>query len=356
MNSSTSSPPLAATNNQPPRPRVLLVEDNEMGRQMVRTMLEHLQVQVIEAVNGADALAKAAVDNFALVLMDIQMPVMDGIAAATAIRLLEQPNANTPIIAMTAYIVEEVEQQFAQAGFNSCISKPIELNTLCTQLQLWLPDLPAPYANENVPLDNHTFLQKAMPHIDVVAALNRISGNCKLYRNLLKKFNNQFAHSASQLQQEIEEKNFPAARFIVHNLKGAAASLGAIDLQHCADDLERQLANEQQPVALTCTLAELEQFIQLIQELPADSDPVQDTHTNKQLGSSAELHALLAELRVPLHRLQIKHVRQALAQLEQKQWPELFSAQLQQLVDLVDNYQFSPAGELLEVLLAASAE
>jgi len=357
MNSSASSLPRAlATNMIPPR-RILLVEDNEMGRQIVRIMLEHLQLQVVEAVDGAEALAKVTAENFDLVLMDIQMPVMDGIAAAKAIHMLAQPKASIPIIAMTAYMETEIEQQFTQAGFNSCISKPIELDTLGLQLQRWLPNLPIPLTIENISLDNRTVLQQALPRVDITAALGRCGGNSQLYRNLLKKFNIQFSNSASQLQQEIVTQKYQSARFIVHNLKGTAATLGAVDLQRCADDLEHQLANEQQPDALNATLVELHRFLNLIKALPVEDDLVnKEGAGEQQCGNCAELRSILLALRTPLAKLQIKHLKQPRAQLAQKQWPEFLTAQVQQLVEQMDSYQFSPASELVEDILSTSSE
>lgn len=358
MNSSASSPPpVLATDHLLPPGRILLVEDNEMGRQMVRTLLEHLHLDVVEAVDGADALAQVTAGNFDLVLMDIQMPVMDGIAAAKAIRKLEQQHkASVPIIAMTAYVETDGEYQLAQAGFNDCVTKPIELDTLCLSLRRWLPNLSILPALINIPLDHHTALQQALPKINVSAALSRSGGNVSLYRNLLKKFNKQFATSASQILQEIEAQNDRSACFIVHDLKGAAAALGAADLQICANDLEQQLTHHQKPVALNDTLVELQRFLKLIQVLPEQEVLAGNAVSGEHQGNCSELHSILLELRAPLAKLKIKQVNLLRAQLEQKQWPHFLAAQVHQLIQEIDNYHFSPAGELLETILVASSE
>ncbi|MDY0191872.1 MAG: response regulator [Desulfuromonas sp.] len=249
------------------------MEDNEMGRQMVRTLLEHLHLQVIEAVDGADALAKIAAADFALVLMDIQMPVMDGITAAKAIRRLEQPQkANVPIIAMTAYMEIEIEQQFDSASFNGCVSKPIELEKLYHQLQRFLPDLSQATSVAPVCEDNCSALRHALPQINVTAALRRSGNDVELYRNLLQKFYVQFSPSSNKLQHKIDTQDYRAARFIAHDLKGAAGTLGAEEMQQCANELEQQLANEQPPAALAATQLALQNFLALIQALDSGEE------------------------------------------------------------------------------------
>jgi CheY-like chemotaxis protein len=125
-------------NNQ--QTRILIADDNDMGREMLRAMLENAGIRVCEAKNGLEAVDMVDAEEFDLVLMDIQMPVLDGRSAARAIRALGKDYSdNLPIIAMTAHFFNEFRSESLAAGMNSHISKPIELEVLYAELRLWLP-------------------------------------------------------------------------------------------------------------------------------------------------------------------------------------------------------------------------
>lgn len=119
--------------------RVLLVEDNEINQEIARSILENLGLVVTTADNGAEALEALEEDIYDGVLMDIQMPVMDGLMAARAIRKLEDRlTREVPIIAMTAHAMREDKEKSLQAGMNDHITKPIDVNKLQRKLCRWL--------------------------------------------------------------------------------------------------------------------------------------------------------------------------------------------------------------------------
>lgn len=125
-------------NNQ--QASILIADDNDMGRQVLRAMLENVGVRVCEAKNGLEAVDRVDAEEFDLVLMDIQMPVLDGRSAARAIRALGKSYSdNLPIIAMTAHFFNEFRIESLAAGMNSHIAKPVEVEALYAELQRWLP-------------------------------------------------------------------------------------------------------------------------------------------------------------------------------------------------------------------------
>jgi len=131
---------LAVAPSHPPRPRrILLAEDNTMNQQLVRRLLEPRGYEVVVVENGAEAVAAVQKEPFDLILMDLQMPVMDGIAAAQTIRNLESSRtARTPILALTAHALPEDQERCLAAGMDGYISKPIQARQLIDTVEAFL--------------------------------------------------------------------------------------------------------------------------------------------------------------------------------------------------------------------------
>lgn len=117
--------------------RILLAEDNLPSRELVREILETLGYQVIEACDGGEALDKVRGNEPDLVLMDIQMPVMDGFAVLSQLRK-EYRFLKLPVIALTAYAMEGDREKILEAGFDGYATKPINAATLSCEIQRWL--------------------------------------------------------------------------------------------------------------------------------------------------------------------------------------------------------------------------
>ena len=124
------------------RPRVLLVEDNEVNQLISKAMLEHLDCEVILACNGAEAITAFSSRPVDLILMDCNMPVMDGFEATQRIRALEQQENSqpVPIVALTAHAFEHIKQQCFDAGMDEHLSKPFDQAQLGQLLQKFLVD------------------------------------------------------------------------------------------------------------------------------------------------------------------------------------------------------------------------
>jgi CheY-like chemotaxis protein len=120
-----------------PRLRILIVDDLAANRELISTMLGPFDIELVEAGDGIEAVAAADDSRFDLILMDLQMPRMDGLAATRAIRAHSRRNRATPILAFTANVLPEHISACRQAGLNDHIGKPIVVDELLDKIQQW---------------------------------------------------------------------------------------------------------------------------------------------------------------------------------------------------------------------------
>jgi signal transduction histidine kinase/DNA-binding response OmpR family regulator/HPt (histidine-containing phosphotransfer) domain-containing protein len=254
--------------------RVLLVEDNELNREVALGLLEDAHLSIDIAENGRDAVEKVAEHNYDLVLMDMQMPVMDGLAATRAIRL-KPPFQALPIIAMTANVMESDREKCTEAGMNDHLAKPIDPEALFACLLRWIKPRAgvAAVADVGKTLTPTTIEPSVQPSetaafeisgIDTKSALRRTGGNPKRYEMLLRKF----AESAAveEIRDALAKGDMATAARAAHSLKGAAANLGATAVAETAAKVEKEIqTGETTPPALDGMAASLRTTVQAIQ-------------------------------------------------------------------------------------------
>jgi CheY-like chemotaxis protein len=248
--------------------RILLVEDNAINQQVAREFLERSGLQVAVAENGQLALDALQQQTFDAVLMDLQMPVMDGIEASRQIRLDERYR-ELPIIAMTAAVLKKDRDACLAAGMNDHVAKPIQPDELRAALIKYIKPVPraqqefvsAPTMAEQVPN------AVELPGFALRDVLELLDGNQVRLKELLLQFAAQFEDAARETASLIREGQRQEAAGYLHQLKGAAANLGAMALRHAVAVLEDQLKSgakpEGQPAfeqALAATLATIASF------------------------------------------------------------------------------------------------
>ncbi len=210
--------------------RLLLVEDNEINRYLATALLTDMGAAVEHAVNGLEGVTRATSEPFDLVLMDIQMPELDGLTATEQIRscgFLE-----LPIIAMTAHAMSGDREISLAAGMNDHLTKPINPDKLAEILVRWLPQPVQPE-------EHH--LPDQLPPFDLPAALVRTNGNPRLLRKLLLNFHENYGNAVVELQRLLDEKRYEEAQRLTHSLRGVAGTLEARELAMAATSVELAL-------------------------------------------------------------------------------------------------------------------
>ncbi len=264
--------------------RVLLVEDNEINQQVAQEILQGAGLIVTVANNGQEGFDAATKNEYDIILMDIQMPVMDGYEATRKIRELQlkaqssklkaetdsemsasnlQPLTSIiPIIAMTAHAMAGDEQKSLDAGMNGHVTKPIDPEKLFAALLKWIKPvaeraavsqgLPAPGGPPPIDPpgeDNQTVLDEddlpeSLPEFDIAAGLQRLMGNKRLYRKLLVNFGTQYTETANEIRAALDANDFEQVHSLVHNLKGLAGNLEAGDLQAATVEMEKTVKGQ----------------------------------------------------------------------------------------------------------------
>ena len=229
--------------------RVLLVEDNEINQQVATEILAAAGVVVTVASNGQEAVEAVGKDRYDAVLMDVQMPVLDGHAATRLIRS-DGRFRDLPIIAMTAHAMAGDQEKSAAAGMNDHVTKPIDPDKLFATLAWWLapgkagaalPTASIPEAAAPVPppATAHAPFPPAVDGFDLGAGLRRLQGNEALYRKLLLSFADKYAPAAKNLRRLLDGGAYAEAHHLIHDVKGLAGNLAALRLQAASAELER---------------------------------------------------------------------------------------------------------------------
>ncbi len=232
--------------------RALLVEDNQINQLVAQEMLQSLGLQVSIASSGEEAVKMVQAGQFEVVLMDIQMPGMDGYQATALIR--SDPRftyARLPIIAITAHALAEDREKVLDAGLNDYVSKPIDMSQLANVLLTWLPR-PAALSAQPDNLERATTENWAAPSeilaalgsINMESALARLGGKQELYLRLLIMFRDNHAETAQAIRAALQNADLLLARRLAHTLKGVAATIGANQLSAAAKNLETAIAQE----------------------------------------------------------------------------------------------------------------
>lgn len=223
--------------------RLLLVEDNRTNQEVAVAILTQMGLQVDVAGNGQEALERLEQHDYDLVLMDVHMPVMNGLDASRAIRAGRWGN-RLPIVALTAAAFPEDRRQVAAAGMNDFLSKPIDPQRLGVTLLRWLSERDGPddLASGSEPTARaEPALPEAMENFDLPAVLERFSGDRAILARVMQAFVDDFRDWESKAGEALASGDLARLKSLAHSLKGGAGGVGASQTEQAARTLDGAL-------------------------------------------------------------------------------------------------------------------
>ncbi|MBF0126984.1 MAG: response regulator, partial [Magnetococcales bacterium] len=253
--------------------RLLLAEDNEINQQVARELLEQVGIEVVIVNNGQEAVDRVVKEHFDVILMDLQMPIMDGLTATRRIRR-DRCAAEVPIIAMTANAMNGDREKCLDAGMNDHIAKPVEPDEMYTTLAKWLPSRSGlifqPAVSSSAGRGPGQQLPvPPLPGVDQAKGLRNVGGNTTLYRNILLKFTRNQGGTCLEMERCLASGDLVALEHLAHALKGVSATLGILKLADLAGRIEKQTrfseGSWELPALIVTTANELARIVSTIE-------------------------------------------------------------------------------------------
>ena len=345
--------------------KILLVEDNLMNQELAVSLLNSVGLTTMIANNGKEALELLKPDSFDLVLMDLQMPVMDGLTATKEIRAKEEDYfKKVPILAMSARAFQKDKEECYDAGMNSYIVKPIDPTLLYEDLAKYLPiaaEGAVPQNKTVIAEDNQLSEDEAnfvaqfskVRNFDAAAGLYHANSNKNIYMRILHGFVRDYSGNNFELRKLIETAKFEEATRITHTIKGLCGIIGSSHVQSLGAKVEATLSQKQQNFEeYNVFEAALHDLIEDLNVVLNDLDTEQTQPVQKKEDPQAveKLKNAIADLKGALDSCSSTQCKRILDTLEGIAFAKDVDALLQKIVNQVDDYEFSEATETLAEL------
>jgi two-component system sensor histidine kinase/response regulator len=282
--------------------RILLVEDNELNQEVATELLRDAGFVVDLAENGQIALNKIRVIDYDIVLMDMQMPVMDGVTATVEIRK-ELRFQHLPVVAMTANAMQGDRDRCMAAGMNDHVAKPIEPEDLWVALLKWIKPqhLISVTTEPKAQAIQDALLPSGIDGLDMANGLRRVLGKKPLYLSMLRKFVAGQKTATAKILEALDGNDWSGAERFAHTLKGVSGNIGATGLQQLAEKLESSIKENSSREKLDALLEQVKKPLddlirQLEQTLPEERSNTPVSIDPEQLKAVCDkLETLLAD-------------------------------------------------------------
>lgn len=340
--------------------RVLLVEDDPINQEVAKVLLIEAGLSVDIAGDGQQAIEKIKANPYDLVLMDIQMPIMDGIEATQIIRQMPDKK-ELPILALTANIFEEYRHRCTEAGMSDFIAKPVDPIALFATMLKWLPKsanispavfqtIPAPASTSSISdTDLYAHLID-ITGLDINRGLASVRGKLEKYWPLLKEFVQRHADDMVTLKKLLDQHLIEEPNRIAHTLKGSAGTLGLVQIQTAAGRLEAALSTGETDVTkLIDEIAESQKL------LASQVGQINLEDENKTVGCDIpQANRILAEI-TPLLQLGDFKANQAIKENLPLLRASLDKVQMSYLESAINNYDYPKALQVVQEIRSKEA-
>ena len=324
--------------------RILLVEDNPINQEVAVELLESSGINVRLAVNGLEALKMLEEYEFDGVLMDCQLPVMDGYTATEKIREQEKFR-DLPVIAMTANVFTRDREKSIEAGMNDHIGKPVNPSELFAIMSRWIvpgnPEAAAEAGEDLTPFEEIEL--PTIEGLDVEAGLSVVQERKHVYRRILFKFAEMYSDFDSLFSEALGSDDPEAAVRFAHSLKGSAGNIGAVDVREAASRLETACRDNKANPDIPAIADSVKQLLDpLTDGIIRFSEASDSRARGKKYADSAELTGISARMKKLLEDDDTEAV-ELLAEFCEAAGPRQFEPGFKRFIRNVENYNFENA-------------
>jgi CheY-like chemotaxis protein len=343
--------------------RILLVEDNPINARIGSEMLCMAGVEVDTAQNGLEAIEKVKENKYDAVLIDIQMPPLDGIEASRIIRR-QFSSSRLPIIAMSAHAKADNWKACLEAEINDYILKPVNRNVLFTVLKNQIRpghNLPCPKSDKG---SRKTIIQvnadmQNLPGLDIKQGLERLGGETLIYAEILSDFCQTYAGFQQEMKELISCAKFNDAADLSHSFKGASGNVSAMPLFESVKKLEQACRQKKGQAAQLLLESVQSEYKTVCQSAGQFCEQIGSNKTVKETGHSSEplvdasdrgMDALAKLLKDSLDQCD-PVLSETLVREMALQIPKTWKKEMDHLIDAVKKYQFDDAMKWLTILM-----
>ncbi len=328
--------------------KILLVEDNQTNQELAIDLLSSNEIDVQLAQNGQEAIEMVELQEYDGVLMDCQMPIIDGYEATRILRN-DARFKKLPILAMTANAMAHDREMALESGMNDHIPKPINPKHLFDTMAKWIkpknPQLISKVAKQSSKSDETL---PPLDGIDTTKGLKSVMGNVQKYKALLIKFKTREAHFVQTFSNALKDEDFDTMIRLAHTLKGLSGTIGAIELARYAQELEKSSQSKQLKAIkqhFEEVSVELRSILKTLEMITQEQKSLETITLEEE-----ELNALLAQLKKQLETYNPK-AKESLQKLQSTTQMQKHSQILCDIASNIDSYNFEEGYKSLEKMM-----
>ena len=324
--------------------RILLVEDNDINQLVANDILEQAGLRVTIASNGEEAIKYVRANKFDVVLMDVQMPIMDGYKATEILRET-YTSSELPIIAMTANALKGDREKSIESGMNDYISKPIDPEILFETLEKWISG----NSTKNIKKPLTENLNEKVEILDFNKTLIRLGNKENFYYDLLNRYCDNYSKLINDFSDMWMNKQYDDAKRFIHSIKSVTGNIGAIKLNRFIAEFEEKYESydEEGLNENLVIFSDLnEELLNRITKVISKKAPEE-----KQLNINFDVYEALNKLMEALQKARAKEIKESMNYLVTNNENISFMTQINEIKRLVDRYHFKEAKAVVEELI-----